>query len=122
MPDEYMHGNQWLGGFQTNPNSGPAADWHWVTGETWDYTNWYAPKEPNDFLGIPENYLNFGYYLPVWNDCPDTCESYGSHVTGFFIEWNNDPLAPVPEPASVVLLGTGLLALYRRRRQRDPAE
>lgn len=46
--------------------------WKWVTGEGWNYTNWY-PDEPNNFCG--EHYLHFTagnnfWELPTngWND------------------------------------------------------
>ncbi len=36
----------WLGGFQPDGNPEPAGGWEWVTGESWDWTNW-AVGEPN---------------------------------------------------------------------------
>lgn len=52
--------------------------WIWVTGESWDYSNWY-PGEPNNCCPpthcgpqdcTPEHYLT-GDYTGQWNDTPD---------------------------------------------------
>jgi hypothetical protein len=63
----------WLGGYQepyNNPD--PSAGWHWVTGEAWSYTNWYAggpyPAEPNDYPAVPQFHLAYYYNLPFWCD------------------------------------------------------
>ena len=44
----------WLGGYQ-DPADTPAADanWNWVTGESWGYTDWY-PGNPDDFGGLQD--------------------------------------------------------------------
>jgi len=76
--------------------------WTWVTGETWDYTHWYA-GEPNN-IGGEEDYLmifshpgpEFGY----WND-------ENTAVTGYILE--------VPEPTTLSLLALVGLAAIRRR-------
>ena len=44
-----------LGGRQPTGNAA-GANWGWITGEPWGYTNW-ASSEPNDFGGFPEDYL-----------------------------------------------------------------
>ncbi len=31
-------GDPWIGGYQNDCHSDPAANWHWVTDEPWDYT------------------------------------------------------------------------------------
>ena len=52
-------GDPWIGGYQNDSNSDPADNWHWVTEEPWDYTNW-APWEPNDWDELyGEMYLQF---------------------------------------------------------------
>ena len=44
----------WLGGYQKDSRHEPAGDWAWVTGESFQYTNW-APGEPSNFTaGHPE--------------------------------------------------------------------
>lgn len=61
-----------IGGYK-NPADpqNPAANWHWVTGEPWAYTNW-VPIEPSG--DETQNALHFfGYYSRTgaqWNDLP----------------------------------------------------
>lgn len=62
-------GDPWIGGYQNSSHSDPLVNWHWVTTEPWDYTNW-APGEPNDYDELwGEMYLQF---TPsgggAWND------------------------------------------------------
>jgi hypothetical protein len=89
----------WLGGYQTSDNgSQPAANWVWVTGETWSYTNWHS-GEPNNFTGVLENYLSYkcwptaGCRANKWNDLPDDISVYGTAVIAYVIEYNEDPTA-----------------------------
>ncbi len=42
----------WLGGYQPKEEKRPKEGWIWVTGETWSYTNWWSPYEPNDYHGV----------------------------------------------------------------------
>ncbi len=112
----------WLGGWQ-DLNSSPSANWHWVTGELWDYTNW-AGGEPNDGAGTgEERYLQmwgFGTIAPGrWND--DANDTNLGNIGGFLVEYD-DALAPIPEPATLTLsaLGLGIAACrqyWRKRRQ-----
>ncbi len=107
----------WLGGFQdtTAPDyAEPGGGWRWITGETWDYTNWASP-EPNNFLG-GEEFLemdraanspdSFG-----WSDQAD----YESTNSGYYVEY------AVPEPSACILLTIGAVGLlaYARRRRRE---
>ena len=103
----------WLGGYQSAYYSGqlPADDWNWVTGEPWGYANW-GPSEPNDWDGPgSEQYLAIDDRWDWrWND---NSLSNGQ-IHGFIAE------APIPEPGSLLLLGSGILALgfvrlYRKR-------
>lgn len=58
-----------LGGYQdfSAPDySEPAGGWRWVTGEPWDYTDWY-PGEPTNSNGT-EHYLGFFGIAGHWND------------------------------------------------------
>ncbi len=81
----------WLGGFQPNdtpvPDPDPAAGWIWVTGESWDFTNW-LPGEPNDFPGsnFKEDALQLWNRTGNWNDLPAE-----SKLPGFVVEFNSDP-------------------------------
>lgn len=70
--------NAWIGGRQ----GGPSLDknWHWVTGEPFDYTNW-APNEPNDnpygtYIPGYEQHLETYQGSGDWNDAPDYEEKY----------------------------------------------
>ena len=48
-----------LGGYQDPAYCLPDENWHWVTDEPWNYTNW-SPGEPNDHMGYgSEPYLGF---------------------------------------------------------------
>jgi len=62
--------------------------WEWVTGEAWNYTNWYT-DEPNNFCGGESYVTLWGIETPRrWND-------YGgpgcnSDVTSSYLcEWEN---------------------------------
>jgi hypothetical protein len=64
-----FRGECWLGGYQ-NPidTKVTTANWTWVTGEAWFYTNWNG-GEPNDFYGPgSEQYLAGNYNGWKWND------------------------------------------------------
>jgi hypothetical protein len=76
----------WLGGYQEPITSPPDVDWHWVTGEPWDYTNW-CPGEPNDFRS-DDAYLVL-WNCPVgnrWNDWPTPSD--GTFLAPFVVEYS----------------------------------
>ncbi len=78
----------WVGGFQPDGNPEPDGNWQWVTGETWDWTNWAA--------GEPNNQGNEGFLIFMnvsqWND-------WSNHViSGYIIEYES-----IPEPATINL-------------------
>jgi hypothetical protein len=100
----------WLGGFQPS-GSAPAAGWQWITGESWDYTNW-AVGEPS--IG-GEHVLVFAYFAAgdSWNNAPDGFSGYGS-IGGYVVEYA--PPAAVPLPASLPLLALGLATIATMRR------
>jgi hypothetical protein len=102
----------------------------WTSGEPVSWTN-FDSGEPNDMNGI-EHYIvanwsnahGFSGTTMQWNDAPNTgcgvstpgtCqpEPYWS-----IVEFQVDPSTGVPEPASLFLIGSGLLlaAAFRRRR------
>jgi hypothetical protein len=80
-------GEYWLGGFQPPGETRPDANWNWVSGEPFIYTNWY-PGEPNDFFGpASEQHLAIDLRRGnpqgrLWND-----ESNLGNISGFIIEY-----------------------------------
>lgn len=58
----------WIGGFQDPPTAVASANWKWVTGEAFAYTNW-LPGEPNDAGTEGEEFMTIGWSnLSGWND------------------------------------------------------
>ncbi len=96
----YWHGysGPWLGGYQYPPTQQPNANWRWVTGELWSYTNWQA-GQPNDSGGKAEDKLQFGFAVlaPVWNDMMSVDPVPDYRPVAYVIEWDRDPLAPTLE-------------------------
>ena len=94
----------WLGAYQTSDNgSQPLANWVWVTGEPWSYTNWHS-GEPNNYTGALENYLSYKCAPTAtcrsaqWNDLPDNVSVFGTPVLSYVIEWDTVPTT-VPAPS-----------------------
>lgn len=58
----------WLGGYQDPGSNEPSADWKWVSGERWRYTNW-QPGEPNNSIsGSTDEDAIHLYNNGRWND------------------------------------------------------
>jgi hypothetical protein len=106
----------WIGGYQAANGQEPNGGWTWVKNEEpWNYSKW-ASGQPNDWKGdapLGEDYLNyFGWGTTpaqTWNDISNT-----STIKAYVVEKN---LNPVPIPAAVWLLGSGLLGLIGIRKK-----
>ncbi|MCW5935743.1 MAG: PEP-CTERM sorting domain-containing protein [Fimbriimonadaceae bacterium] len=96
----------YLGGFQPEGETDPNANWQWVTGEAWSFSNWNA-GEPNDFGGPgQEQYLQV-YADGTWNDISN---DYPGFNVGFMVE-------TVPEPVTILAAALGGAALLTRKRR-----
>jgi formylglycine-generating enzyme len=100
----------WLGGFQSPSTSQPDANWTWVTGEPWSYTNWNS-GQPNDSSGWQEDKLHYYLGSPKWNDVMST--SPDGLPIAYIVE-------SVPEPSTYAMLlaagAIGLIGYWRRRK------
>jgi hypothetical protein len=95
----------WLGGFQPPDECRRDANWMWITGEPWGYTNW-LPGEPNDAFGsCSEQHLGIvcasgAWICGTWND-----EGNLGNIRGFIIEYGHPDRVPYADlnatPASV---------------------
>jgi hypothetical protein len=96
----YWHGpsGPWLGGFQFPFTTQSNANWHWVTGEAWSYTNWQS-GQPNDSGGRAEDRLQFGFapLVAAWNDIMSIDPTPAYRPIAYVLEWDHDPLPPTLE-------------------------
>ena len=71
----------------------------WITGEAWDYTNWWTGHEANDLPSMreedgQEDYLGYSHEsLGHWNEDSNN-EFFTSY--GYFFEYEG--IKPVPKP------------------------
>jgi hypothetical protein len=111
----------WIGGRQPPNQATPSANWGWVTGEPFAFTNWNT-GEPNDLVstdGVEDNEENCLelYSSGVWNDA-----ACGNSIN-VLIECETLPAtaAPTMSLTALSLIATLLLALGTARlRRRQP--
>ena len=91
----------WLGGYQpddTSDSMEPDGNWHWVTEEKWDYTNWPIDRPDNAWSG--QN------CLALWSgkNWDDASIDDPSHIRGYIVEYEEQRL-PVANFSTDVIKG-----------------
>ena len=78
------HDQSYLGGYQSGGPE-PAGGWKWVTNESWSYTNWDTPYQPDNWNSPNgrENYLTLYHNAGEWNDY--------AQPAPYIVEWNKNP-------------------------------
>jgi len=104
--------NCWLGGYQEPQSSPPADNWHWVTAEPWNYTNWRPAGLPEDSPGEPNDYFGPGSesWIEVHGLANQTWNDYGPEASPrpkFVVEYEA-ALVPIQQAT-----WGGLKALFR---------
>ncbi|GHU37861.1 hypothetical protein FACS1894105_10740 [Clostridia bacterium] len=109
--------NYWIGASQANSSS----KWQWVTGETWDYTNWGSGQP--DRYGTSSSEISCAMFMnkdsarqvvTKWGDTNNTHthtnfpDVYNQQNVGFIVEWDSGTNAtPATTGDTTVTFGTG---------------
>ena len=100
----------WLGGTDENDEG----NWRWITGETWDYSNWYS-GEPNN-KNNSQHYLSFyNSSKSLWGDAendsdnPFICEwdfdfSHVEFLPGYIFNFDNSLSVKLNQDATLLLV------------------
>jgi len=87
----------WMGGYKDATGC-----WHWVTDETWDYTNWHSNEPSGDGSSLVKDY---GVNHPLWND-QDECNVVPGYIIEFSGDCNNDGIVDYGQILDGSLLDT----------------
>jgi len=85
-----LTGQYWIGAFQDRTAvdfSEPAAEWRWLSGETWSYTNWNQNEPNNAYGGSPPEDSIYLVANGKWNDV-----RAGNLTNGYVVEYDG----PIP--------------------------
>jgi len=130
--DESNWTNYWIGASQ-QPGEG---EWSWITNESFTYTNW-SIYEPNNGgmtgWGPQDSLVMYGYGAErdsvgevkagQWDDgwAEDGVDRWlhpGTPIS-YIVEYASSSPSPVPEPTTILLIGTGLVGFIGARRKKN---
>ena len=103
----------WIGGYRDDSDT-----WYWVTGESWEYTNW-GEGEPNDSSSVVPDERYVTLWPQQWNDLANTNVLEQS---GFVCEWDcaDDvpTVLPTQRPENTISPGVSRLKSRQLRLRR----
>ncbi|HBF5866225.1 TPA: DUF5011 domain-containing protein [Clostridioides difficile] len=79
----------WLGGTDEEEEG----NWEWVTGEPFEYTNWYSGR-PDNYLGQQHYIISYNDNQRLWDD--DFNVASGGKIDGYIVEFGLDEKLPYP--------------------------
>ena len=76
----------WTGGFQIKGSPNPLDDWHWISGESVEYSNW-TENQPNN-VNARQNRIHFGagteQKVSTWSDI----DADSRFIQGYVVEYS----------------------------------